>query len=102
MRWVGVFMQGPSAILNVASRAAVRSMIPASRLFAVLFVLVCASAALHAPFATAKAAGSGTPGLEQAQRSLLKSELARLKPRNKDATNIYVLGIAGWADQDVF
>ena len=23
-------------------------------------------------------------------------------PRKKDATNIYTLGIAGWADQDVF
>ena len=58
--------------------------------------------ALHAHFATAEAAGGGAPGFEQAQRSLLKTELASLAPRQKDTTNIYVLGIAGWADQDVF
>src|SRR5262249_49992628 len=56
---------------------------------------------LHARFATAEA-DSGPPGSEQAQRSLLQTELASLAPRKKDATNIYVLGIAGWADQDVF
>jgi Peptidase C13 family len=58
--------------------------------------------ALHAHFATAEAAGGAAPGFEQAQRSLLKTELASLAPRQKDTTNIYVLGIAGWADQDVF
>ena len=31
----------------------------------------------------------------------MKAEIARLAPR-KDATNIYALGIAGWAEQDVF
>ena len=56
---------------------------------------------LHARFATAEA-DSGPPGSEQAQRSLLQTELASLAPRKKDTTNIYVLGIAGWADQDVF
>lgn len=56
---------------------------------------------LHARFATAEAA-SGPPGFEQTQRSLLQTEIARLAPRKKDATNIYTLGIAGWADQDVF
>jgi len=56
---------------------------------------------LHARFATAEAA-SGPPGFEQTQRSLLHTEIARLVPRKKDATNIYALGIAGWADQDVF
>jgi len=56
---------------------------------------------LHARFATAEAA-SGPPGFEQAQRSLIQAEIARLAPRKKDATNIYTLGIAGWADQDVF
>jgi hypothetical protein len=56
---------------------------------------------LHARFATAEAA-SGPPGFEQTQRSLLQTEIARLAPRKKDATNIYTLGMAGWADQDVF
>jgi Peptidase C13 family len=56
---------------------------------------------LHARFATAEAA-SGPPGFEQTQRSLLQTEIARLAPRKKDATNIYTLAIAGWADQDVF
>ena len=50
---------------------------------------------LHARFATAEAA-SGPPGFEQAQRSLIQAEIARLAPRKKDATNIYTLGIAGW------
>jgi Peptidase C13 family len=56
---------------------------------------------LHARFGTAEAK-SGPPGFEQTQRSLLQAEIGRLAPRKKDATNIYVLGIAGWADQDVF
>ena len=56
---------------------------------------------LHARLATAEA-GSGPPGFEQAQRWLLQAEIARLASRKNDATNIYVLGIAGWADQDVF
>src|SRR5215831_8637389 len=56
---------------------------------------------LHARLATAETDG-GPPGSEQAQRSLLQTEVASLAPRKKDATNIYVLGIAGWADQDVF
>jgi hypothetical protein len=39
--------------------------------------------------------------LEKAQPELLKAEIARLAPR-KDAINVYALGIAGWAEQDVF
>jgi hypothetical protein len=39
--------------------------------------------------------------LEKAQPELLKAEIARLAPR-KNTTNVYALGIAGWADQDVF
>jgi Peptidase C13 family len=39
--------------------------------------------------------------LEKAQPELLKAEIARLATR-KDATNVYALGIAGWAEQDVF
>jgi len=56
---------------------------------------------LHAQFATA-AADSGPPGFEQTQRSLLQAEVARLAPRKPGTNNIYALGIAGWADQDVF
>ncbi|HEX3505738.1 MAG TPA: C13 family peptidase [Xanthobacteraceae bacterium] len=39
--------------------------------------------------------------LERAQGGLLKTEVAKLAPR-KDAVNVYALGIAGWAEQDVF
>lgn len=40
--------------------------------------------------------------IEQAQPALLKAEFAHLAPPRQGATNIYALGIAGWADQDVF
>src|SRR5579863_6777438 len=40
--------------------------------------------------------------LENAQPALLKAEVARLAPPHKGATDIYALGVAGWADQDVF
>ncbi len=96
-------MNTASAILNVAFRAAMGRVTPAARLAGLLTLLICAFAlSLHAQFATAEAAGGDPPGFERAQRSLLKAELASLKPRKKEATNIYVLGIAGWADQDVF
>jgi hypothetical protein len=103
VRRVRVFMNSVSAILKVAFRATFWRAIRDRRLVGLPTLLVCslALAALHAHFAAAEAAG-GSPGFEQAQRSLLKTELARLTPRNKDATNIYVLGIAGWSDQDVF
>lgn len=97
-------MNSASAILKVAFRAAIWQAKTASRLVGLPALLVCAFAlsALHGHFATAAAADGGPPGLDQAQRPLLKTELASLKPRNKDTANIYVLGIAGWADQDVF
>ncbi len=38
----------------------------------------------------------------QAQSALLAAETADLAPTVKGATNVYALGIAGWADQDVF
>ncbi len=58
---------------------------------------------LSARAAAAKKDGvGGAPGFEQSQRSLLQAELAGLAPPTKGATNIYALGIAGWADQDVF
>jgi hypothetical protein len=52
---------------------------------------------------------TGTPAvspemarLEQAQPALLQAEVAQLAPQRKGTTDIYVLGIAGWAEQDVF
>ena len=39
--------------------------------------------------------------LEKAQPGLLKAETDRMAPR-ADTTNVYALGIAGWAGQDVF
>ncbi len=39
--------------------------------------------------------------LQKAQAKLLHAEVAKLAPR-KDAVNVYALGIAGWAGQDVF
>jgi hypothetical protein len=40
--------------------------------------------------------------LEQAQPALLGAEVDRLAPPRKDTTNLFVIGVAGWADQDVF
>ncbi len=57
---------------------------------------------LNAQFAALKKDGGGSPDFEQAQRSLLQAEIASLAPPTKGTTNIYALGIAGWADQDVF
>ena len=37
-----------------------------------------------------------------AQRALLKSAVARLAPQRKGVTDLYTIGVAGWADQDVF
>jgi hypothetical protein len=39
--------------------------------------------------------------IAKAQSALLNAEIARLAPR-QGATNVYALGIAGWADQGVF
>jgi hypothetical protein len=39
---------------------------------------------------------------ERSQQALLQAEVARLAPPNKGATNVYAVGIAGYADQDVF
>ena len=47
-------------------------------------------------------AESEATGSEQSQRSLLEAEIAALAPPTKGATNVYAIGIAGWADQDVF
>jgi hypothetical protein len=37
-----------------------------------------------------------------AQRALLKSVVGRLAPQRQGATDLYTIGVAGWADQDVF
>jgi hypothetical protein len=37
-----------------------------------------------------------------AQPALLQAEIARLAPQRKGITDVYALGMAGWADQDVF
>ncbi len=62
--------------------------------------------ALHAKMA-APAANSGeaqdeTARFDQAQRSLLQAEIAGLGPPTRSATNVYAIGVAGWAGQDVF
>jgi hypothetical protein len=38
----------------------------------------------------------------QSQNALLQAEVAQLAPQRKGVTDIYAIGIAGWADQDVF
>jgi hypothetical protein len=43
-----------------------------------------------------------SPRSAQSQGALLQAETAGLAPTVKGATSIYALGIAGWADQDVF
>jgi hypothetical protein len=40
--------------------------------------------------------------LDQKQTDLLNSEISNLAASRQGATNIYTIGIAGWADQDVF
>jgi hypothetical protein len=44
----------------------------------------------------------GAAETERLQPALLQAAAARLAPRVKGATNIYAIGLAGWADQDVF
>ncbi len=61
--------------------------------------------ALHAQL-TAPAPEAGAQaeaaGLDPSQRSLLQAQVTNLSPPTKGATDVYALGIAGWADQDVF
>jgi hypothetical protein len=38
----------------------------------------------------------------KAQPDLLRAEVDRLAPPHKGTTDVYALGVAGWADQDVF
>jgi Peptidase C13 family len=50
----------------------------------------------------ALAASGELAKIEKAQPALLQAQIARLAPQRKGVTDIYALGIAGWADQDVF
>jgi hypothetical protein len=36
------------------------------------------------------------------QRTLLKSAIGRLAPQRKGVTDLYTIGVSGWADEDVF
>jgi peptidase C13-like protein len=47
-------------------------------------------------------AADATATIDQSQRELLKAQIDRLAPAKQDGTSIYALGVAGWADQDVF
>jgi hypothetical protein len=40
--------------------------------------------------------------IEEQQTDLLNAEVASLAAPRKETTNIYTIGLAGWADQDVF
>jgi hypothetical protein len=52
----------------------------------------------------AKAKAKPRPQRQSAdvQRALLTSAIARLAPQRSGATDLYTIGVAGWADQDVF
>jgi Peptidase C13 family len=50
----------------------------------------------------AGAAQGQTARVDEAQRSLLQAEVGQLIPPAKGVTNVYAIGVAGWADQDVF
>lgn len=45
---------------------------------------------------------SEAASFETAQQALLQAEIGGLAPPKQGATNIYALGVGGWADQDVF
>ena len=59
-------------------------------------------AKLAAPTKEKGGAPRKTASFEQSQASLLQAEVAGLAPPTQGATNVYAIGIAGWADQDVF
>ncbi len=56
----------------------------------------------HALRQEKSAAVAETSQIDQAQAALLQAEIARLAPQSKGTTDVYALGIAGWAEQDVF
>jgi hypothetical protein len=47
-------------------------------------------------------AGRELAEIEHAQPALLKTEVDALAPQQKGTTDVYAIGLAGWADQDVF
>lgn len=57
---------------------------------------------LHARLQASPEARDEAAHFEQSQHALLQAEVARLAPPTKGATNVYAMGVAGWADQDVF
>jgi len=50
----------------------------------------------------AEARQATTPKLEDSQQALLDSALSRLAPQRRGVTDMYVLGVAGDSDEDVF
>ena len=58
--------------------------------------------AAETPRAAGAAAADQAAAFEQSQRALLRAQAGRLAPPKPGATSIYAIGVAGWADQDVF
>ncbi len=52
--------------------------------------------------ASAKTAASEAAYNNPQQAALLKQQISALKPQRKGATDIYAIGLAGWATEDVF
>ena len=50
----------------------------------------------------ARYGAQGVAQLEKEQSDLLKTEVDALAPQRKGTTDVYVIGLAGWANQDVF
>src|ERR1700733_11090044 len=48
------------------------------------------------------AAESEAARFERSQQALLQAEVTRLAPPSRGSINVYAIGIAGYADQDVF
>jgi hypothetical protein len=59
-------------------------------------------ARMAASATNAGAAQGEAARFEQSQRSFLRTEIAALVPPKQGVTNVYAIGIAGWAGQDVF
>ncbi len=73
-----------------------------SRAIALACALVCAIWPALAQTPDAPPWEPTTPKLEGAQLALLDAALARLPPQRPGVTDLYVLGVAGDADEDVF
>lgn len=66
-----------------------------------VLILGAAASSMAAPAAEAGAAQNNAARFEQSQRLLLQAQIAHLAAAHQGAA-IYAIGIAGWADQDVF